>query len=76
MSRVEQMQEEIAKLSRKEFGKLANWIVEERNRRWDQQLEEDSASGALDFLLAEVEGEISKGRTLPTVQVIAKKMIS
>ena len=49
-----------------EFFDLARWFEEERNRKWDEQIETDSKSGALDFLLREVEDDIAKGRTRPT----------
>ena len=34
--------------------------------KWDRRIEADSASGALDFLLKEVEEDIAKGKTRST----------
>ena len=36
----------------------------ERNRKWDRQIEADSASGALDFLLKEVDEDIDQAKNL------------
>ncbi|MDB6030121.1 MAG: hypothetical protein JWM16_459 [Verrucomicrobiales bacterium] len=66
MTDIQQIEEAIAKLPREDFAALARWFDKERNRKWDQQLEADSESGNLDFLLKEVEDDIAKGRTRPT----------
>ncbi len=66
MSSVAEIEQAIAKLSPREFAELERWFDAERNRQWDRQIEADSASGALDTLLREVEGDIAKGRTRPT----------
>jgi len=66
MSSVAEIEEAIAKLSELEFVELEHWLAAERNRKWDQQIETDSASGALDAMLREVEEDVSKGRTRPT----------
>jgi hypothetical protein len=55
MSSVVEIQEALARLSDQEFAELVRWFDEERNRKWDQQVQADSKSGALDFLLMEVE---------------------
>jgi hypothetical protein len=62
---VQEIEQAIAKLPRQEFFDLARWFDEERNRKWDEQIETDSKSGALDSLLREVEDDIEKGRTRP-----------
>lgn len=51
MSSVFEIQQAIAQLTRKQFVELERWFDEERNRRWDEEIESDSRSGALDFLL-------------------------
>ena len=56
----------IAKLSPREFVELERWFDAERNRQWDRQIEADSATGALDVLLSEVEHDVANGRTRPT----------
>jgi len=66
MSSVAEIEEAVAKLSPREFVEFERWFESERNRKWDRQIEADSKSGSLDFLLREVEEDIAKGRTRPT----------
>ena len=66
VTKIEEIEQAIAKLPREEFFELVRWFDEERNRKWDEQIEIDSKSGALDFLLREVEDDIAKGKTRPT----------
>ena len=66
MSSVAEIEKAIAKLSAQEFVELERWFDAERNRKWDRQIEADSASGALDFLLKEVEEDVARGKTRPT----------
>lgn len=66
MSSVVEIQQAIAKLSREEFAELERWFDEKHHRKWDEQLEADSKSGSLDFLLREVEEDIAHCRTRPT----------
>ncbi len=66
MSSVAEIEDAISQLSRGDFAEVERWFDEERNRKWDQEIEADSKSGALDFLLREVEEDIAKGRTRPT----------
>ena len=51
--RVKELQTEIERLPAEEFAELRRWFVEKDWEQWDQQLEEDVASGKLDFLLEE-----------------------
>jgi hypothetical protein len=66
MSSVAEIEHAIAKLSSREFVELERWFAAGRNRKRDQQIEADSASGAFDSLLKEVEEEVARGRTRPT----------
>ena len=50
MTRVEQLEEEIKKLSPDEFAKLREWLLEIDWRTWDQEIERDAASGEMDKL--------------------------
>jgi hypothetical protein len=47
MSSVAEIERAIAKLSSREFVELERWFDEERNRKWDHQIEEDARSGKL-----------------------------
>jgi hypothetical protein len=66
MSSVVEIEQAIARLSTREFVELGCWFDTERNRQWDRQIEDDSASGALDQLLREVGQDIAAGKTRPT----------
>ena len=46
-----------------DFRKLADWLAEEDQRRWDEQLERDVAAGRLDHLAAEAIADYKACRT-------------
>jgi hypothetical protein len=48
-------------LSPKELAELAAFISKQDNAAWDKQIEEDAASGKLDFLFDEAEQERKSG---------------
>lgn len=50
MTKVEQLEEEIKKLSPDEFAKLREWLLEIDWQQWDREIERDAASGKLDKL--------------------------
>ncbi|MGL5833448.1 MAG: hypothetical protein ACRC1Z_09475 [Waterburya sp.] len=66
MSKVEQIEAEILKLSPQEFSQLADWLLNLNEQRWDDQIEQDVAAGKLDFLAQEALAEFESGncRTL------------
>ena len=53
MSKVERIKIEIESLPDKEYSKLRQWFSERDWEKWDRQIEEDSGSGKLDFLIKE-----------------------
>lgn len=55
MTRLETLEDEIKKLSPTEFDQLREWFLEEDWKQWDQQIEQDSASGKLDTLFEEAD---------------------
>jgi hypothetical protein len=57
MSRVEEIEQAIEKLSPDEFSEIACWVLEMDQKRWDDQLDRDAASGKLDFLREEARME-------------------
>ncbi len=61
MSRIEEIDEAIDRLSPEEFRCIASWVREREQRQWDEQLDRDSSSGKLDFLFEEAESESKKG---------------
>ena len=49
--RVDEIKAAIEALSRDEYARLRRWFVEMDWESWDRQIELDSESGKLDFLL-------------------------
>ena len=62
MSRVEEIQSAIVSLSPEEYARLRQWFAERDWEQWDQEIEEDAASGKLDFLIDEAIAEKAQGR--------------
>ena len=52
----------VRELSPKELAELAAFISKQDNAAWDEQIEEDAASGKLDFLFDEAERERTAGQ--------------
>lgn len=61
MSKVDELKAEIERLPQEEFAELARWLSEKDWERWDKQIEADSGSGKLDFLMREALEEKAKG---------------
>ncbi len=57
------LEDRILKLDYDSFSRLRDWLVELDNVRWDKQLEEDSNSGKLDFLINAALAEHKEGKT-------------
>jgi hypothetical protein len=57
------LEDRILKLDYDSFSRLRDWLVELDNVRWDKQLEEDSNSGKLDFLINAALAEHKAGKT-------------
>ena len=47
MTRVEEIEAEIEKLSQDELGELRDWLLERDWDQWDRQIEADAAAGKL-----------------------------
>jgi len=62
MTKLQLIQTEIETLTDDEFTYLKNWINEFDAQQWENQIEEDSNSGKLDFLIEESLLEKSKGQ--------------
>ncbi|MEA5518440.1 hypothetical protein [Limnoraphis robusta] len=53
MATVKEIQAAIQSLSSDEFNDLKKWIIELDWEQWDKEIEADSLSGKLDFLIEE-----------------------
>ena len=62
MSTVEEIKSAISLLSEEDYAHLREWLSEKDWERWDGEIERDSASGKLDFLIKEAEAEKNDGR--------------
>jgi hypothetical protein len=58
MDRVEEIEAAISSLSPVECRRLARWLRELDETRWNEQIDRDSASGKLDFLFEEAVREL------------------
>lgn len=65
MTRVEQLEQEIAKLSADEFAQLRDWLLEQDWDEWDRQIERDVAAGKLDGLMQQALADHAAGKTRP-----------
>jgi hypothetical protein len=61
MDRVEEIEAAIASLPPEEFSRIARWVRNREQTLWDQQLDQDSATGKLDFLFEEADRESEQG---------------
>jgi hypothetical protein len=51
MTKVEELERAVASLTAEEYGEFRRWFLESDWAKWDQQIEEDSKAGKLDFLV-------------------------
>ena len=52
MTKLELIEQEIKKLAPEELAELRDWFMDLDAQQWDNQIEQDSASGKLDKLFA------------------------
>ena len=62
MSKVKEIEAVIESLSEKEYARLRQWFSERDWEKWDRQIEADSRSGKLNFLIKEALDEKAKGK--------------
>jgi hypothetical protein len=53
MSKIDELKTEIERLPEEEFTELVRWLSEKDWERWDREIEADSETGKLDFLVRE-----------------------
>ena len=53
MTKVEELAKAVASLTGEEYREFRWWFLERDGEQWDQQIEEDSRAGKLDFLVQE-----------------------
>ncbi|MBI5745414.1 MAG: hypothetical protein HZA13_00230 [Nitrospirae bacterium] len=62
MSKVEEIEAAIESLSEEDDVRLRKWFSKKDWEKWDRQIETDSESGKLDFLIKEAINEKAKGK--------------
>ena len=62
MLNVEEILSSIESLPKEEFAKLRKWFCERDWEKWDREIEEDSKSGKLDYLIKEALSEKEDGK--------------
>lgn len=55
MTKLEQLEKAVDSLRKGEYVKFRRWFLERDWAKWDRQIEADSASGRLEFLLTEAQ---------------------
>ena len=63
MTKVEQLEKEVANLAPEELAAFRAWFVEYDWQAWDRELERDVAAGKLDRFAAEALAEHERGET-------------
>ncbi|MDQ1255747.1 MAG: hypothetical protein QG656_341 [Candidatus Hydrogenedentes bacterium] len=58
---IAELESAIAALSADQYSELRNWFWERDGEKWDRQIEDDAASGKLDFLFQEAHDAKSDG---------------
>ena len=66
MTQIELLKQNIIELDDDSFSQLRDWLIELDQTRWDKQIETDSNTGKLDFLInaALAEHEVRKTKDL------------
>jgi hypothetical protein len=62
MSKVDALKKAIETLPEEEYTELQHWFSQKDRQKWDMQIQADSHSGKLDFLIEEALDEKSKGK--------------
>ena len=63
MTRLEELEQEIRKLTRAELADLREWFREYDSDEWDRQIEEDARGGNLDKLARKALAAHKAGKT-------------
>jgi hypothetical protein len=65
MTKIEQLEHDIAALSNEELSEFRRWFAEFDAEAWDEQFERDAQSSALDALADDALAEHRTGRSRP-----------
>jgi len=62
MMRMEEIKNAVVSLPEDEYRRFRDWFLESDWTHWDKQIQADSDSGKLDFLVKEAMDEKSRGK--------------
>ena len=62
MLNIDELETAVDSLPEREFRRFRRWFLEKDWRKWDEEIEEDSRTGALDFLKKEALEAKQSGR--------------
>jgi hypothetical protein len=62
VTRIEEIKNAVVSLPVNEYRKFREWFLERDWEEWDKQIEADSETGKLEFLIKEAMDEKSRGR--------------
>jgi hypothetical protein len=62
MSRIDELKAVIESLPNEEIAEIFRWLSEKEWERWDKEIDADSRTGRLDFLVREAREEKAKGK--------------
>jgi hypothetical protein len=65
MSKIESIEQEIARLDDQGFAAFRAWFLEYESARWDRQIKADAAAGKLDPLIEQALADHRAGKTRP-----------
>jgi len=61
MSKIDELKAKIESLPSEEFAEIFRWLSEKDWERWDKEIEADSKTGKLDFLVLDAREAKAKG---------------
>ncbi|NEO27113.1 MAG: hypothetical protein F6K03_09515 [Kamptonema sp. SIO4C4] len=70
MTTLPEIEKAIQNLPEQDIRRLADWLQEYLEQRWERQIEADAASGKLDHLIAQAEADIANNQVKPLDEVL------
>ncbi len=61
MGRLEEIETAITGLPPEDYRRFVDWFRTREQTRWDEQMDQDSVAGKLDFLFGEAQSESEQG---------------
>ena len=65
MSTVQEIESAITRLKTKDIHAVADWLMDYREKLWDEQIEADAHAGKLDSLVKKAKAGHRAGKTTP-----------